>query len=78
MSTETRAPGVWAPLWASWTLPLAWGYTWRAVRDGCGYLRAALLTALAVGLHFETGYMALSVLPVWPLVAGRRLATHLR
>ena len=36
--------------------------------------RAVLLTALTVALHFETGYLALSVLLVWPLVAGRPLS----
>ena len=70
--------GVWTQLWASWTLPLAWGWSWRAIRDGRGYLRAIGLTALTVALHFETGYLALSVLLVWPLVAGRPLVTRLR
>jgi hypothetical protein len=70
--------GVWTQLWASWTLPLAWGWSWRAIRDGRGYFRAVLLTALTVALHFETGYLALSVLLVWPLVAGRPLAVRLR
>jgi hypothetical protein len=59
-------------------LPLAWGLSWRAIRDGRGYLKAVLLTALTVVLHFETGYLALSVLLVWPLVAGRPLVTRLR
>jgi hypothetical protein len=70
--------GVWTQLWAQWTLPLAWGYSWRAVRDGRGYLRAVLLVALTVALHFETGYLALSVLIIWPLVAGRPLIARLR
>ncbi len=70
--------GVWTQLWASWTLPLAWGWSWRAIRDGRGYLRAVLLTALTVALHFETGYLALSVLIIWPLVAGRPLLARLR
>ena len=70
--------GVWTQLWAMWTLPLAWGWSWRAVRDGRGYLRAVLLTALTVALHFETGYLALAVLLVWPLVGGRPLAARLR
>jgi hypothetical protein len=70
--------GVWTQLWAMWTLPLAWGYSWRAIRDGRGYLRAVLLTALTLALHFETGYLALSVVLVWPLVAGRPLVTRLR
>ncbi len=70
--------GVWTQLWASWTLPLAWGWSWRAIRDGRGYFRAVLLTALTVALHFETGYLALAVLLLWPLVAGRPLVTRLR
>jgi len=70
--------GVWTQLWAMWTLPLAWGWSWRAIRDGRGYLAAVLATALTVALHFETGYLALSVLFVWPLVAGRPLAARLR
>src|SRR3984885_10919549 len=69
--------GVWTQLWAQWTLPLAWGYSWRAIRDGRGYLVAVLLAALTVALHFETGYLALSVLLLWPLVAGRPLLTRL-
>ncbi len=70
--------GVWTQLWASWTLPLAWGYSWRAIRDGRGYLKAVLLITLTVALHFETGYLALSVLLVWPLVAGRPLLVRIR
>ena len=70
--------GVWTQLWASWTLPLAWAFSWRAIRDGRGYLKAVLLTALTVALHFETGYLALSVLLVWPLAAGRPLAARWR
>jgi hypothetical protein len=70
--------GVWTQLWASWTLPLAWGYNWRAIRDGRGYFTAVLLTALTVAFHFETGYLALSVLLIWPLVAGRPLLARLR
>jgi hypothetical protein len=70
--------GVWTQLWASWTLPLAWGLSWRAIRDGRGYLWAALLTALTVALHFETGYLALAVLLVWPFVAGKPLVSRLR
>ncbi len=70
--------GVWTQLWAMWTLPLAWGFSWRAIRDGRGYLRAVLFTALTVALHFETGYLALSVLVLWPLVGGRPLLTRVR
>src|SRR6202020_2935005 len=70
--------GVWTQLWAMWTLPLAWGFSWRAIRDGRGYLRAVLFTALTVALHFETGYLALAVLIVWPLVAAGPLMARVR
>ncbi len=70
--------GVWTQLWAMWTLPLAWGFSWRAIRDGRGYFKAVLFTALTAALHFETGYLALSVLLVWPLVAGRPFVVRLR
>jgi hypothetical protein len=70
--------GVWTQLWASWTLPLAWGWSWRAIRDGRGYLRAIAAIALTAALHFETGYLALSMLLIWPLVAGRPLVIRLR
>jgi len=70
--------GVWTQLWAMWTLPLAWGLSWRAIRDGRGYLAATALTALTVALHFETGYLALSMLLVWPLLAGRPLVVRVR
>ena len=70
--------GVWTQLWAMWTLPLAWAFSWRAIRDGRGYLRAVLFTALTVALHFETGYLALTVLIIWPVVAGRPFSVRVR
>lgn len=70
--------GVWTQLWAMWTLPLAWGMSWRAIRDGRGYARAVFFTALTTALHFETGYLALSVLIVWPFVAGKQFMTRAR
>ncbi len=70
--------GVWTQLWAMWTLPLAWGFSWRAIRDGHGYLPAVLFTALTMAMHFETGFLALAVLPCWLLVAGRPLLPRIR
>jgi hypothetical protein len=70
--------GVWTQLWASITLPLAWGFGWRAIRDGRGLFAAMALTALTVALHFETGYLALVPLLLWPFVAGRRLLVAAR
>jgi hypothetical protein len=70
--------GVWTQLWASWTLPLAWGFSWRAIRDGRYFLPAVALASLTVALHFETGYLALLPLFLWPLVAGRPILVAVR
>jgi len=47
--------GVWTQLWASITLPLAWGLSWRAIRQGRGYLAAVVAVAVTTALHYETG-----------------------
>ena len=70
--------GLWAQLWASFTLPLAWGAAWRAIRTGRGVLLAVVLIAATLGFHFETAYLALLALPVWALAAGRPLWVHVR
>ncbi|MGO9959356.1 MAG: hypothetical protein ACLP50_25850 [Solirubrobacteraceae bacterium] len=70
--------GLWTQLWASMTLPLAWGMSWRAVRDGRHYLAAAALIALTLALHFETGYLAIAPVLLWPLVAGPPLIVRVR
>jgi hypothetical protein len=70
--------GVWTQLWASWTLPLAWGLSWRAIRDGRHYLPAVAVVALTVSLHFETGYLALLPLFLWPLISRRPVAVAVR
>src|SRR5262249_34148063 len=46
------------------------------IRDGRGFLPAVALTALTIALHFETGYLALAPLLLWPLLAGRPLLRH--
>ncbi len=70
--------GVWTQLWASWTLPLAWGFTYRALRSLRGALPAVLFIMLTVALHYETGYLAFVPLVVWPFLVPsdlwRRLA----
>jgi hypothetical protein len=70
--------GVWTQLWASLTLPLAWGLGWRAIRDGRRFFLAIALTSLTVALHFETGYLALAPLLIWPVVAGVPVVTRMR
>jgi hypothetical protein len=65
--------GVWAQLWASLTLPLAWGATWSAVRDGRRYLPAVGLISLTIALHYETGYLAILPLLLWPMISRKAL-----
>lgn len=70
--------GVWTQLWASLTLPLAWGLSWRAIREGRGFLAAVALVSLTTVLHFETGYLALLPLLLWPFVSGGPIVIRLR
>lgn len=70
--------GVWAQLWASWTLPLAWAFTWRAVGNRKFLAPAALLVALTAALHFETGYLALLGVVVLPFVVPSDLKSRLQ
>ena len=60
--------GVWTQLWASWTLPLAWGFTYRALSSLRGAFFAVLFIMLTVALHYETGYLAFVPLVVWPFI----------
>ena len=61
---------MWTQLWASLTLPLAWGFSWRAIRTAATCFAAVALVSLTIALHFETGYLALIPLLLWPFVAG--------
>jgi hypothetical protein len=70
--------GVWTQMWASLTLPLAWGFSWRAIREGRGGLAAVALVSLTIALHFETGYLAVLPLLVWPFVSGRSFTASAR
>ena len=62
--------GVWTQLWAAWTLPLAWGFTYRALsgRRGASAFFAVLFIMVTVALHYETGYLAFVPLIVWPFL----------
>ncbi len=60
--------GVWTQLWASWTLPLAWGFTFRALSSLRAGFFAVLFIMLTVALHYETGYLAFVPLVVWPFI----------
>ena len=60
--------GVWTQLWASWTLPLAWGFSYRALSSLRAVLPAVFFIMLTVALHYETGYLAFVPLVVWPFI----------
>ncbi len=60
--------GVWTQLWAAWTLPLAWGFTYRALSSLRAAFPAVLFIMVTVALHFETGYLAFVPLVVWPFI----------
>jgi hypothetical protein len=70
--------GVWTQLWASLTLPLAWGFSWRAIREGRGWFAAVALVSLTIALHFETGYLAVLPLLLWPFASGRTIVASAR
>ena len=69
--------GVWAQLWASWTLPLAWAFTWRAMSSRRAVLPAAVFVALTVAMHFETGYLALIAIAIFPFLTPSALRSRL-
>src|SRR5215471_9728545 len=53
-----------------WLMPLAWGFTWRAVTRGRRYAAAVAALALTIACHFITGYLALLTIGVWVIVLG--------
>ena len=65
--------GLWSQLWAMWTLPLAWGFSWRAINSGKNYLLAALFIALTAAFHFETGYLAVIPIVLWAVIRPSRI-----
>ncbi len=65
--------GVWTQLWAMLCLPLAWGYCWQAISEGRRYLPAITFASLTVMLHFETGYLALIPILVFPFLTPSSL-----
>jgi hypothetical protein len=72
-----RGYGVWTQLWASWTLPLAWAFTYRALSSRRAALPAVLFIMLTVALHYETGYLAFVPLVVWPFIVPSDLRWRL-
>ena len=70
--------GIWAQLCASWLLPLAWAWTWRAMSERRYVLRAVVLIALTAALHFETGYSAFGAVILFPFLLPSALSQRLK
>jgi len=67
--------GLWSQEWGMFLLPLAWGFSWRAI-SGSGrgkYALAALVVGLTIAMHFLTGYFALLSIGVLVIVVWRGL-----
>ncbi len=61
--------GLWAQLWGTWFLPLAWATTWRACSDRHFILPAGAAVAATIATHYETGYLALVAVAIFPLLS---------
>lgn len=69
--------GVWSQLFAMWTLPLAWAFSWRAVALRKPIWPAVLFLSLTICFHYITGYIAILAVPVWVLVRPSDLLQRL-
>lgn len=50
--------GLWSQLWAMWTLPLAWGFSWRYISQRRYLFGAVSTMGLTIVFHFLTAYLA--------------------
>ncbi|MGH2740010.1 MAG: DUF6541 family protein [Actinomycetota bacterium] len=73
-----RGSGVWAQLWAMWTLPISLGLSWQAVGHGRRFALAAVLLAATLASHFIVGYLSLLAVGLWVLVAPGGLLRRVR
>lgn len=66
--------GIWPQLWAAWLLPVAIGLGWRAVRREASPALAGGAVAACALCHLLTGWLALAVIALLPLLEWRDLA----
>ena len=50
--------GLWSQEWAMWTLPLAWGFSWRYISQRRYLLGAVSMLGLTIAFHFLMAYLA--------------------
>jgi len=70
--------GLWSQLFAMWTLPLAWGFTWRATESRRAILPATAFITLTVAFHYFTGYLAALGIVVAFLASSAPVRVRLR
>jgi hypothetical protein len=68
--------GLWAQLWGMWLLPIALGFTWRAVTGKGQYALAALTVALTIASHLVLGYFAALAIGVFAIVTPRQIVAY--
>jgi hypothetical protein len=69
--------GLWSQLWAMWTLPLAWGFSWRYISQRRYLFGAVATLALTIVFHFLTAYLAGLTLVAWVLLRPRDFVPRL-
>jgi hypothetical protein len=70
--------GLWSQLFAMWTLPLAWGASWRYITTGRCRVLAVFVTVVTIGAHYMTGYLAIIAAIAWVVVAPAPIANRVR
>lgn len=65
--------GLWSQLWAMWTLPLAWAFSWRFITQRKSLFAAVALLSLTIAFHFLSAYLAALTLFVWVLIRPSQL-----
>ncbi len=70
--------GLWSQLWAMWSLPLAWAFSWRYVSQRKSLFPAVVTLSLTIAFHFLTAYLAGLTLAVWILLRPSQLLTRAR
>lgn len=70
--------GLWSQLFAMWTLPLAWGWTWRATESRRAILPATAFITLTMAFHYFTGYLAVLGIAVAFLTSSAPIRIRIR
>jgi hypothetical protein len=60
--------GLWSQLWAMWTLPLAWAFSWRFITQRKSLFAAVAMLSLTIAFHFLSAYLAALTLIVWVVI----------